>query len=51
MAGFSTLPQIVQDSILGYLRVHRGRKGLRIQIKAAYKQDRRERWGILTLAF
>ena len=47
-AGFANLPQIVQHRILGYLRVHRGRKGLRVQIKAAFRADRRERWGIMT---
>ena len=46
--GFANLPQIVQHRILGYLRVHKGRKGLRVQIKAAFRADRRERWGIMT---
>ena len=46
-AGFATLPQIVQDQILGCLRMCKGRKGFRVQIKVAYRADRRERWGIM----
>ena len=46
--GFANLPQIIQSRILGYLRVHRRRKGFRVHIKTVFRADRRERWGFMT---